>query len=142
MITLRVPDGETATIDIAGYTFFIARMASDRVVVERWIDGQHHVMDLNPVEDAKPRVDPRDVPLDRNLTELRLPESARKAETIRVIVWETDADTGARSILDIVEGGRREIIRWFNRYRRQWAEQGRTNTARIEVVPDDGWRPI
>jgi hypothetical protein len=82
-----------------------------------------------------PRPDPRDVPLDRNLTELRLPASARDAKTIRVIIWETDADTGARSILDIVEGGRREIIRWFNRHRQQWAEQGRTNTARIEEVP-------
>lgn len=136
MIEIKVPEGESASITIAGYTFLIGKQ-DGQVIVDRWIDGQHHEIKLDPVEDAKPRPHFGDVPLSRNLTELRLPEQARKANTIRCIVWEHDEDTGARSILDIIEGGRKEVIRFFNRKREDWANTGRSDTARIEAVPDE-----
>jgi hypothetical protein len=137
VIEIKVPEGESASITVAGYTFLISKQEDGQVAIDRWIDGQHREIKLDPVEDAKPQPDPRDVPLNRNLTELRLPEQARKANTIRCIVWERDADTGARSILDIVEGSRKDIIRFFNRKREDWASTGGSETARIEVVPDE-----
>lgn len=137
MIKIDVPEGESLEVSIAGYTFFIAKMEEDRVEVSRWFNGHHRQIDLNPAEDALPPVDLRDVPLDRNLTQKRLPEEAQTADTIRVIVWEKDADTGSRSILDIVEGTRSQIIRFFNGNREMWASTGGSKTARIEVVKQE-----
>ena len=134
MIRVEVPEGESLEVSIAGYTFFIAKMEEDRVEVSRWCNGHHRQINLSPLEDARPPVDPRDVPLDRNLTQRRLPEAARAAETLRVIVWEVDKDTSSRSILDIVEGTPNQIIRIFNSNREMWASTGGSDTARIEVV--------
>ena len=135
MIEIKIPEGESASISVAGYTFHISKQEDGQVVVDRWIDGQHHDIKLDPVQDAKSQPQPEDVPLSRNLTKLRLPEPARKANTIRCIVWERDKDTGARSILDTASGSPREVIRYFNRNREMWARTGNNDTARIEVVP-------
>ncbi len=70
MIEIRVPEGENASIAIAGYTFLISKQ-DGQVIVDRWIDGQHHEIKLDPVVHAKPWPRFDDVPLNRNLTELR-----------------------------------------------------------------------
>ena len=134
MIRVEVPEGESLEVSIAGYTFFIAKMEEDRVEVSRWFNGHHRQINLSPLEDAVPPVDPRDVPLDRNLTQKRLPKEVQQAETIRCIVWERDQDTGSRSILYIVEGSRKDVIRFFNGNREMWARSGNGHTARIEMV--------
>ena len=134
MIKVDIPEGESLEVSVAGYTFFIARWDEDRVEISRWINGHHRQIMLNPKEDAVPPVDPRDVPLDRNLTLKRLPAEAQAADLIRVVVWEKDRDTGSRSVLNIVEGTPRQIISFFNGNREMWASTGGSDTARIEVV--------
>lgn len=135
MITIKVPAGESLEIGFGEYTIRLYQGDDGKVEMHRWVDGSHRELKLDPREDAIPLPHPNTVPLDRNLTVKRLPPGLADGKTMRVIVWEQDAETGARSILDIVEGYRDDLIRCFNGMRKGWIEQGAVD-ARVEVVRD------
>ena len=64
------------------------------------------------------------VRLDRNLTLKRLPESMQDKPQLRLVVFETDAETGAKSIRDIFDGPFKSVIKHFNCERKWYAESG------------------
>lgn len=61
--------------------------------------------------------------LSKNLTEKRLPAELQGAEAYRLILWETDQDTGSKSVYDIYEGIGKFAIYLFNKRRTYWAQE-------------------
>ena len=64
------------------------------------------------------------VRIDRNMTVLRLPEEVRDAEVMRLVIFDTDKDTQAISVCDILEGPRNWTITIFNANREFYKETG------------------
>ena len=62
--------------------------------------------------------------LTRNLTEKRIPAEMRGFEAYRLVIWEIDDESGARSVYDIFEGVGKFAIYFFNRSRKEWAAAG------------------
>lgn len=73
--------------------------------------------------------------LTKRMTDKRLglPES----ENVRLIVWEYEEIYGEqhRRVFDIIEGSRKNMVRWFNREREWWAE--RKCEVKVENIPDN-----
>jgi hypothetical protein len=136
MVKVVVSEDDSLTAEMAGYTFHFYTNVDGKMVFERWIGNGHRKLVLDPADDGIAR-NPGDVSLERNLTVARLPEIARGAALLRVVVWDWDPDTKRRSVHDIVEGEPKQLIRFFNRKRDEWIGLGCDPTARIEVVPQD-----
>ena len=136
MIQLTVPGDESLEVQMAGYSLRFYVNSEGKLVFTRNIGDGYRELVLDPVDDAIPR-NPGDVPLDQNLTEKRLPALVQDAKTLRVVVWDRDADTGHRMVHDIVEGTQGQIIRFFNKRRGHWIDLGCDPTARLEVVREE-----
>jgi hypothetical protein len=65
-----------------------------------------------------------DLDLTRNLTTNRMPEQFRQMTAHRLIIWEIDQDTGSKMLVDIAEGGSGFAVHYFNKMRKQWAQDG------------------
>jgi hypothetical protein len=89
-----------------------------------------------------------DLDINKNLTEKRL--GLPGTELIRLIIWENTTeeswerkdgnwvtvDVPRRMVYDIVEGTRRQMIRWFNNHREDWLAHGVGKIdVRAETVP-------
>lgn len=69
--------------------------------------------------------------LNENLTDRRV---GMAGDTLRVIYWDRDAESGALSIADIYEAPRKLMIRIFNEKRT--APPGNVDYATVETVND------
>ena len=136
MVSIVVSKDDVLSVEMDGYSFHFYTNVDGKMVFERWIGNGHRKLVLDPADDSINR-NPGDVSLERNLTVARLPEIARGAALLRIVVWDWDPNTKSRSVHDIVEGEPRQLIRFFNRKRDEWISLGCDPVARIEVVPEN-----
>lgn len=64
------------------------------------------------------------VSLERNMTEKRLPDEIKGAESIRIVVFEFDKECGAKSVYDIIQMPAKWSISYFNNNRKYYLEKG------------------
>lgn len=132
---VTLTDGDDLVVNATGYEITIS--ATDGKVVVKasgYERAEPHMLILNPEIDSVPAPHLNAISLDRNLTVARLPPGMRGRKTLRLIVWNKDPYSDARTILDIFEGPPLNLIRFFNRRRSDWVKYSDACDARLEVV--------
>lgn len=137
MIRLVVPPGQELEVRVGDATLHL-RQVDGVIRVDAIHHATKHALVLDPVLDREEKPGPNDVSLGRNLTMLRIPEMMRRADAIRLVVWNRDQGDGIM-VHDIIEGTPAQIINTFNANRRGWIGRGCRDLARLEVVPAVGW---
>lgn len=133
MIKIELPDGDEVAVVVGNFTWTIANKAGVAKTV--CVDNNNGFEADEPV--AEPVKQPMDVELAERLTMKRIPPAARATAMCRIIVWDVDPQTGSRSVHDIIQGSKKDIIWHFNHHREDWIEQGCSKYARIEPVNED-----
>jgi hypothetical protein len=127
MAAVTLSRQEQLEIYVSSYNLEIASDEAGNVtIMVGCANGERREIQLDVVRDSTPTPPENMIPLDGNLTLKRLATYLTDAvltkdTLLRMAVFETDEDTGARSIREIREDSARVIMREFNSNRDMWS---------------------